>query len=283
MTFSLGCAVWAYKGWVGEIYPAGTKSQDFLSVYASRFGAVEGNTTFYAVPDEDTLRRWADAMPPGFRFLPKVPREITHGGGLVDKLPELYRFIEHMRALGDRLGPFHLQLPPDCGPDQLPELATFLTRWPLDEAALVVELRHPGFFYEPEATQLDRLLERLGAGRVILDTRPVYQCPDDPQASATRRKPALPLRVAATSDLVMIRFVNHPERARNLPWLRAWAPQVHQWLDEGRHVYFFSHCPEEEHSPAMAAAFHALLEARGAPVEPLGWAPPPQVTQQRLF
>jgi hypothetical protein len=45
--FYIGCAVWAYKDWLGELFPAGSKSSDFLSLYSSRLTTVEGNTTFY--------------------------------------------------------------------------------------------------------------------------------------------------------------------------------------------------------------------------------------------
>lgn len=281
MPLAIGCAIWAYKGWVGELYPKGSKPSDFLRLYGERFTAVEGNTTFYAVPDEATLDRWFGQMPKNFAFLPKIPREITHAGPLAPRLEEAASFAKHMGRLWGRLGPFHLQLPPDYGPDALPDLATFLTEWPRELGDLAVEVRHPGFFYEPEATQLDRLLERLAWARVHLDARPVYHCADDPQAHAGRRKPLLPIRPVLTGPTAMIRFVNHPEPARNEPYLRSWADHVARWLREGVQVYFFSHCPVEERSPAQARAFQRMLEALGAPVPPLPWdaltpAPPRQ-------
>ena len=54
MNFFIGCAVWAYKGWVGELYPQGTRTADFLNLYSRRFTTVEGNTTFYAVPNQES-------------------------------------------------------------------------------------------------------------------------------------------------------------------------------------------------------------------------------------
>lgn len=281
--FFLGCAVWAYKGWVGEFYPSSSKPGDFLSLYCERMGAVEGNTTFYAVPDEKTLERWAEIMPTGFHFLPKLPRPITHQGEVSPYIGEAARFVRHMGRLGaSRLGPFHMQLPPSYGPENLPDLATFLSQWPREEAELVVELRHPGFFYEPEATQIDRLLHRLGMGRVLLDTRPVYQSPDDPQLHAPLRKPSVPLRLEDPGPIVMMRFISHPDRPRNLPYLRRWAPRVARWLAQGKRVYFFGHCPQEEHSPSVAVAFYELLREQ-IELPPLGWALlPPPATQQNL-
>jgi uncharacterized protein YecE (DUF72 family) len=45
--FYIGCAVWAYKDWLGELFPLGSKSADFLALYSRRLTTVEGNTTFY--------------------------------------------------------------------------------------------------------------------------------------------------------------------------------------------------------------------------------------------
>jgi uncharacterized protein YecE (DUF72 family) len=45
--FYIGCAVWGYKEWVGELFPSGSKNADFLALYSRRLTTVEGNTTFY--------------------------------------------------------------------------------------------------------------------------------------------------------------------------------------------------------------------------------------------
>jgi uncharacterized protein YecE (DUF72 family) len=44
-----GCAVWAFKDWVGDFYPKGSKAADFLRLYCDRMTTVEGNTIFYAM------------------------------------------------------------------------------------------------------------------------------------------------------------------------------------------------------------------------------------------
>ena len=38
MSLYLGCPVWSFKGWVGNFYPKGTQSKDFLREYARRNG-----------------------------------------------------------------------------------------------------------------------------------------------------------------------------------------------------------------------------------------------------
>ena len=57
--FYLGCPMWGYKAWVGtDFFPAKTPASDFLRLYSRRLTCVEGNTTFYALPSEETVARW---------------------------------------------------------------------------------------------------------------------------------------------------------------------------------------------------------------------------------
>ncbi len=43
----IGCAVWGYKDWIGDLFPPGSKSGDLLALYSRRLTTVEGNTSFY--------------------------------------------------------------------------------------------------------------------------------------------------------------------------------------------------------------------------------------------
>ena len=45
--FYIGCAIWSYKDWVGDLFPPGSKSGELLGLYSRRLTTVEGNTTFY--------------------------------------------------------------------------------------------------------------------------------------------------------------------------------------------------------------------------------------------
>ncbi len=65
MNLRLGCAVWSYKVWVGDFYPLGSRTTEFLRLYSQRLTTVEGNTTFYAIPDQNTLARSLAETPPG--------------------------------------------------------------------------------------------------------------------------------------------------------------------------------------------------------------------------
>jgi uncharacterized protein YecE (DUF72 family) len=62
---------------------------------------VELNTTGYRLPAEDQFRRWAEQVPDGFEFAPKLPG---------DRLRGLDVFESRVRLLGDRLGPIRISL-----------------------------------------------------------------------------------------------------------------------------------------------------------------------------
>lgn len=120
--FHLGTSSFSAKEWVGPFYPEGTRPADFLEHYATRFGAVEVDATYYRVPSERMVDAWRRNTPDGFLLCAKFPRDIVHGGEKakpdprVVLLPETTyevrdRFLEVMSRLGGRLGPLVLQFP----------------------------------------------------------------------------------------------------------------------------------------------------------------------------
>ena len=271
MNFHLGCAVWSYKGWVGEFYPARSRPKDFLNLYSQRFNTVEGNTTFYAVPSPDKVARWVEKTATGFKFCPKLPRNITHNGLLTPQLPQTLDFYEKMKKLGDRLGVMFAQLPARYSPAYLDDLTNFLETLSSHGVTVALEVRHLDWFESSHEAQLNALLRQFGIGRVILDTRPIYNCPDDPQVESERRKPKLPVHLDATSNISFIRFISHPQAKFNQPYLEEWVHQLEIWLGEGKTIYFFVHCPSEERSPHNARIFQHLLEHHGVKIPSLGW------------
>ena len=272
----LGCAVWSYRGWYGSFYPPGTSAAAALTCYGQRLTAVEGNTTFYAVPSAATVARWRDRVPPDFRFCLKFPKTITHAGAIAPRLAEALAFYDRVAALGDRLGPMFVQLPPSYGPQGFDDLREFLANWRRTTAApIAVELRHRQWFAPEWRDRINGVLSGLDIGRAVLDTRPMYQnlqSPDeDPQRHSQRRKPKVPVQGVATTHYGFVRFISHPDADRNDRFLDQWRDRVGDWLRAGKDVYFFVHCPIEDHSPATARRFHRQLQSIGAPVSPLPW------------
>ncbi len=284
MNFRLGCAIWAYKGWIGDLFPPESHPRDFLRLYSQRFITVEGNTTFYSIPDAETIARWAKETPTEFQFCLKLPKAFTHQGLLEPHLSEILHFLNQMKGLGTRLGPFLAQLPPSYSPALLEDLEAFLMALPRSQAEFALEVRHPDWFQEPHRRRLTDLLEELGIGQVLLDTRPIYEVPDDPQLHSERRKPRLPLQLSVTAPFSLIRYISHPNLEMNQPFMEIWVARIDEWLQQGTRIYFFVHCPVEKRSPTNAHYLQYLLEKWAVPVPPLPWNQlEPFSTQLRLF
>jgi uncharacterized protein YecE (DUF72 family) len=280
--FYLGCAVWGYKDWVGDLFPPGSKNADFLALYSRRLTTVEGNTTFYATPKPEVVQRWAEETPAHFRFCFKLPREVSHAGPLVEQIGATQAFVERMAPLGTRLGPFFLQLPPGYPPHKLADLEQWLQAWPTEQR-IAVEVRHDDWYTPPQEAALMELLARYRAGRVVMDVRPLSAGPlpgaEIDLEAARDRKPDVPMHPLHSSGLALVRYIGHPTPALNEPFLDEWAARVAQWLATGIEVYFFCHCPDERRSPALCRAFQQRL-ARLAEIPPLPWDDLDQGLQQ---
>lgn len=277
----LGCAVWSYQGWVGNFYPAKTKPKDFLNLYSQQFNTVEGNTTFYAIPQPKTVIKWANETTEGFKLCPKFPKTVTHQGLLQPKITQGLSFLKIMSGLGDRLGLVFAQLPPSYSPQYIEDLRQFLIAF--EQYDLALEVRHPDWFTSPYREQLDLLLTELNIAKVLLDTRPIYNCQNNPQATSQRRKPNVPLQPIVTNNYALIRFISNPERQYNEIYLQEWVSQCDRWFKEQKTVYFFVHCPIEEESPATADYFKSLLQKRGVAVEHIASDSTTTPTQLNLF
>jgi len=125
----IGTSGWSYPSWRGGFYPAGMQPAEFLSFYAGRFDTVELNSTGYRLPSEDQFRRWADAVPDGFRFAVKLP---------LTRLDRVTPFLERVQALGDRLGPIRIVV--EAARDD--GLVSFVTGSTPDDVELAWDLRH---------------------------------------------------------------------------------------------------------------------------------------------
>ena len=271
--FYIGCAIWGYKDWVGDLFPKGSKNADFLSLYSRRMTTVEGNTTFYATPRVEVVQRWAAETPDTFRFCFKLPREVSHEGSLAAQVKTTREFIDRLAPLGERLGPFFLQLPPGYRADKIKDLEQWLAEWPTDYR-LAVEVRHDDWYTDPYESALINLLHQYDAGRVVMDVRPLNAGPlpgaDVDLQAARDRKPDVPMHPLRSSDIALIRYIGHPTPELNGPLLDEWAQRVAKWLADGTEVYFFCHCPDERRSPALCRDFQHHLE-RLVDVPPLPW------------
>jgi uncharacterized protein YecE (DUF72 family) len=95
----VGTSGWSYPTWRPGFYPAGTQPRDFLGFYAEHFQSVELNTTGYRLAAEEQFSRWAEQVPPGFQFAPKMNAH---------RRVDAATFSERVGLLGDRLGPIRV-------------------------------------------------------------------------------------------------------------------------------------------------------------------------------
>ena len=116
MELHVGCAMWTYAPWQGRYLPGSLPPRDRLRAYATWCNAVEGNTTFYAVPTAGTVRSWAEQTAPDFRFILKLPKSITHERRLADVDDPLRAFLGAIEPLGGRAHTLWIQLPPSFSP-----------------------------------------------------------------------------------------------------------------------------------------------------------------------
>ena len=276
--------MWANRDWVGRYLPGGTPPGRELAAYATWCNAVEGNTSFYGLPNPATVARWAQEAPPEFRFVFKLPRAVTHDRRLRDTADEVAEFVERFEPLGDRAAPFSIQLPASFGPGDIAVLGSFLAGLPADHH-WGVEVRHRAFGEGgDDERRLNDLLATHGVERIIIDTRAVLAGPRHTAAEreAHERKPRLAVRPVAIGRTPVVRFIGQTDLEANPRWWAKWVPKVAQWLDEGRSPIVFLHTPDNLVAPELARRFHAEVASLHEGLAPLP-APIGPVSQLRLI
>ncbi|SCL32486.1 Uncharacterized conserved protein YecE, DUF72 family [Micromonospora nigra] len=193
-----------------------------LDFYSQRFGLVEVDTSYYAVPAPETTQGWADATPAGFTFDVKayslftghptpvatLPADLRPAGGpdrvrrrdlpagAYDELWNRFRAALEPVAVADRLGAVLLQFPPwlargDAARRRIAELAARCRPWPV-----AVEVRHGSWFDGPAALDTLAFLREHGL---------TFCGVDMPQGHPSSVPPVL----TATAGLAMVRFHGH--------------------------------------------------------------------------
>jgi len=252
--YHLGLPAWAFPGWKDRYF---TDEPSRLASYASVFDTVEGNTTFYGIPDAATTARWRAAVDgTRFRFCFKLPRGVTHEGE--PAMADLERFLSAIDGLRDRLGPMLVQFPATVGPVDLPRYEPVFERLGGDYR-FVIEVRHPAFFDEPEL--LEPTLMRHGAGRVVLDSRPLYEGDrSHPEVlDALHEKPDVAVRPVVYNGIAFVRLILHPAVDSNVPYINEWSAHVRRYLAAGNDTWMMIHCPNNLHCPPLAERFHRRL------------------------
>ena len=151
-----------------------------LARYASVFGGVEINSTFYRRHKPSTFARWAAAVPNAFRFSVKMPKVITHTLAMTDIGAPFDTFLKDIAPLAAKRGPLLCQLPPSLVFDRETMKAGFETMRCADPGPIVIEARHKSWASDEALA----LLRTYAISRVLADPAPVWPADnfDDPPA-----------------------------------------------------------------------------------------------------
>ena len=158
----IGCAGWTIPAAHAHLFGAG---DSVLARYATRFDAVEINSSFYRPHQRKTYARWAESVPRDFRFSVKVPKVITHEQRLQRSGPELDRFVDEIGGLGRKLGGVLVQLPPSLVFDARVAANFFAMLRRRLSAPIACEPRHASWF----TAAADALWARHDIARVAAD------------------------------------------------------------------------------------------------------------------
>ena len=249
----IGTCAWAHDDWRGVFYPEHLPSSDRLAFYSRSFAAIEVDSTFYHIPTPHVSEHWAAVTPPGFRFMCKVPREITHERRLHDADEPLAAFLRGIEPLGAKLGCLLVQLPPWFHPRHDEHaLRDFIRRLPAG-FRWAVEFREP----EWHLPRIVHLLESRGVAWVWNDLSAL------PQADAAAFG-FLPV----TADFALVRLMGDSttkydahgktvHHYREPIWPRPqsldnWAVKIRQTVQESREVFVSVNNHFEGYAPHTA-------------------------------
>ncbi|SHN35939.1 DUF72 domain-containing protein [Cryptosporangium aurantiacum] len=165
----VGTSGWQYRDWRERFYPTDVPQRSWLEYYATRFPTVEVNNAFYRLPEKSTFADWRARTPDGFVVTVKASRYLTHVKRLAEPEEPVARLMDRAAALGDRLGPVLLQLPPTLRADAS-VLDACLAAFP-PSTRVAVEPRHESWW----STEVREVLEKHGAALCWADRlgRPV--------------------------------------------------------------------------------------------------------------
>lgn len=243
----VGISGWTYAPWRKIFYPDGLRQADELRYASRQFSSIEINGSFYSLQRPSSYQAWFQQTPEDFVFAVKGGRFITHMKRLRDVKTALANFFASgVLCLGQKLGPFLWQLPPNLAfsPDvlraffdllpkttrELERLARFHDTRLAGRVALeapasapvrhALEVRHPSFL---DGHYVDLLREH-GIASCVADTAGLYPLIDEPTADFAYA------RLHGSKRL----YVSGYSRRE----LSAWAERARSWRPRDAFVYF---------------------------------------------
>jgi uncharacterized protein YecE (DUF72 family) len=301
----IGTCSWADEALTKHWYPKGVRTaEERLRFYAEHFSTVEVDSTYYRLPDEPMVARWAERTPEGFVMHVKAFALMTRHPVKAEQLPtdlraaaplddrgrverpprefraevftRFHRALEPLRSSG-KLGGILLQFPSYV---VCKDLSFDYLRWAVEQLAgdrALVEFRHRSWFEEGNRARTLTLLEELGAAHVVVD------------APKTEAKNLVPTVVALTSPLAYVRLHGRNAKTWNVRGgsasdrfdylyspeeLREWAAPLREVSESAEEAYVlfnnnrWSRRSDGElaaQAPTNAAALRQILDEEGIP------------------
>jgi uncharacterized protein YecE (DUF72 family) len=228
----IGTSGFAYREWKPSFYPKEVAAKNFLPYYASHFGSVEIDGTFYRMPKENVIEAWKRNTPEDFRFALKASQQITHWQRLKTPSDALDFWLKTIGGMDERLGIALYQLPPTFRSD-LDRLSTFLDVLPTAMPA-AMEFRHESWFTD----DCYRLLEQ----------HKVALCIHDANENTT------PIRLTAPMTYVRLRRDVYSDELR-----AEWLARIRDWVKDGVDVFAYIKHEDNPDAPLIAKQFAAEL------------------------
>ncbi len=265
----------------GRFYPASARSAETrLQYYASQFGLVEVDSSYYALPNERTSRLWVERTGEKFTFDIKAFRLFTQHSTPLAALPREIR--EALPSeLREKANIYQRNIPTELSRELWSRFERALL--PLDSAGKlgVVLFQFPPWFYpgEEQRSYILTCRERLPQYRIAIEFRHnlwlsdgnrewtlgflqdndlSFVCVDGPQGF----KSSVPPIVAATSDIGLVRFhgrnremwekkgASVAERFNYLyaeDELREWLPRIKELAPVTRQLHvLFNNCYQDK-------------------------------------
>jgi uncharacterized protein YecE (DUF72 family) len=296
----IGTCSFADEALVKAWYPKGVSTgEQRLRWYAEQFDTVEIDSTYYRMPEAETVARWTDRVPDDFVFhmkafgpmtrhpvkLQALPPELrdaveADARGRVDRMPrevraEVFRLfreaLEPMRAAG-KLGGILLQLAPYVVYRQHSLEYLEWAQEQLPGHDLLIEFRHRSWLDDEHRAATLSFLEERGLTLVVVD------------APRSEAKNLIPTVVATTSPTAYVRFHGRNAETWNVRGgsaadrfdylysdeeLEEWVEPMRELTREAEQVYALFNTNARTdgiaQGPANARRLAAVLQRAGIP------------------
>ena len=302
----IGTCSWADDALSKHWYPKGTPAGDRLAYYSQHFDTVEVDSTYYRLPAEEMVRKWAERTPDEFVMHVKAFGLMTRHPVKLEALPpdlrdeaptdergrverpsrefrgEVFRrfleALEPLRAAG-KLGGILFQFPSYVVYKNRSLDYLQWAREQLGDDEMLVEFRHISWFDDEHREETLGFLEELGAGHVIVDAPRIEDA-----------KNLVPTVTAVTSPTAYVRFHGRNADTWNKRGgsaaerfdylysddeLREWVGPLRELSEQAENAYAFfnnnatspdGHGGRMAQAAANAKALQKLLQAEKVPV-----------------